>query len=232
MFNLYQAMQCCALSSVSATLRHSHQPHHQYPSPEKVCSPSIPVHVQAAAEHLKRQAATDWLPEYRPVSIVPPRAAAAQTYQKTTKISPAMILQVRRLLPVLPSRLANMWHSCCLWDLLAGMRSAHSIMCWCCVSMFVVWTNSLSVAAAAALAAVCLLQDVPASRKTKIVCTMGPSCTSAELLGKLVAAGMDLAHFDLTTGALEEQQAAYATLQQVHPSSGHHLQQKHQPQRG
>jgi pyruvate kinase len=68
------------------------------------------LHVQAAAEHLKRQAATDWLPEYRPVSIVPPGAAAAQTYQKTTKISPAMILQVR---PSLASLLAGKQTTVC-----------------------------------------------------------------------------------------------------------------------
>lgn len=89
-------------------------------------------------------------------------------------------------------------------------------MLWCCTRLCLDCPLLTALAAAAAaLIAMCLLQDVPASRKTKIVCTMGPSCTSAELLSKLVAAGMDLAHFDLTTGALEEQQAAYATLQQV-----------------
>ncbi|KAL6747633.1 pyruvate kinase [Haematococcus lacustris] len=41
---------------------------------------------------------------------------------------------------------------------------------------------------------------VTSYRKTKIICTMGPSCWSEETLGKLLDAGMDLARFNFSHG--------------------------------
>lgn len=49
---------------------------------------------ERAAEKLKKQKAADWLPEYKPTSIVPPAASKDAVVQKTTKISIPMITEV------------------------------------------------------------------------------------------------------------------------------------------
>lgn len=57
-------------------------------------------------------------------------------------------------------------------------------------------------AAAAAAAAVGLFsrQNEPSARKTKIVCTLGPSSWSEEGLSKLIDAGMNVARFNFSHG--------------------------------
>ncbi len=49
---------------------------------------------EVAAAALKRAQAVDWLPEYRPVSIVPPGRSADTVLERVTRISPALILGV------------------------------------------------------------------------------------------------------------------------------------------
>jgi pyruvate kinase len=77
----------------------------------------------------------DWLPEYRPQSILPPPALAGDDLRKTFTISEPMVLD-----------------------------------------------------------------SVPAARKTKIVCTLGPACWSEEGLGALIDAGMNVARFNFSHG--------------------------------
>lgn len=52
---------------------------------------------EMVAAALKREKAADWLPEYRPISIVPPARGALTHIDKVTRVSPAAILQVRAL---------------------------------------------------------------------------------------------------------------------------------------
>ena len=53
-----------------------------------------PHFVQLAAAALKREMAADWLPEFRPVSIVPPARSPDTVLERVTRISSATILQV------------------------------------------------------------------------------------------------------------------------------------------
>jgi hypothetical protein len=77
------------------------------PAPGAPPHPSLPAQVMSrddlvgsfhqreqAADKLKRQKAVDWLPEYRPLSIVSPAASKDALVQKTTRVSIPMILQV------------------------------------------------------------------------------------------------------------------------------------------
>ncbi len=50
---------------------------------------------EIATAAMKREMAEDWLPEYRPVSIVPPGKSADTVLERITRISPSIILQVR-----------------------------------------------------------------------------------------------------------------------------------------
>lgn len=52
-------------------------------------------------------------------------------------------------------------------------------------------------------------------RKTKIVCTIGPSSESEEMLEKLMNAGMNVARFNFSHGTHEEQKAKYERLIKV-----------------
>jgi hypothetical protein len=56
---------------------------------------------------------------------------------------------------------------------------------------------------------------VPAGRKTKIVCTLGPSCWSEEGLAALLDAGMDVARFNFSHGAHADHQAVLDRLRKV-----------------
>ena len=52
-------------------------------------------------------------------------------------------------------------------------------------------------------------------RKTKIVCTLGPSCWSEEGLATLLAAGMDVARFNFSHGTHESHQEVLDRLRKV-----------------
>ena len=52
-------------------------------------------------------------------------------------------------------------------------------------------------------------------KKTKIVCTMGPSANDAEMMRKLIQNGMDVARFNFSHGTHEEQKARMDTLKKV-----------------
>ena len=41
-------------------------------------------------------------------------------------------------------------------------------------------------------------------KKTKIICTVGPSTDNVELLGRMMQAGMDLARFNFSHGSHED----------------------------
>ena len=52
-------------------------------------------------------------------------------------------------------------------------------------------------------------------KKTKIVCTMGPSVDNPELLKELIANGMDIARFNFSHGTHEEQKERMDRLKKV-----------------
>lgn len=57
-------------------------------------------------------------------------------------------------------------------------------------------------------------------RKTKIICTIGPSSDSVERLRELVLAGMDVARFNFSHGTHEEQRIKYERVLQVRKELG------------
>jgi pyruvate kinase len=56
---------------------------------------------------------------------------------------------------------------------------------------------------------------IPGMRKTKIVCTLGPSTESEEVLGQLLEAGMNVARFNMAHGTHESHAAAIARLREA-----------------
>lgn len=54
----------------------------------------LPMIFQVAAAAFKREKASDWLPEYRPVSIVPPERTPNTVLERITRISAATLLKV------------------------------------------------------------------------------------------------------------------------------------------
>jgi pyruvate kinase len=56
--------------------------------------------------------------------------------------------------------------------------------------------------------------------RTKIVCTIGPSSRSPEMLERLVAAGMDVARLNFSHGSHEEHGAVVACLRQIAERAG------------
>lgn len=60
-------------------------------------------------------------------------------------------------------------------------------------------------------------------RKTKIVCTLGPSTASPEMLRKLLEAGMDVARLNLSHGTYEEHTERLANLRKIAKELGRDL---------
>ena len=60
-------------------------------------------------------------------------------------------------------------------------------------------------------------------RPTKIVCTIGPACCSAEMLGKLIDAGMDVARLNFSHGTHDDHAAALTLLREVSAARGRHV---------
>ena len=65
-----------------------------------------------------------------------------------------------------------------------------------------------------------MLQNVPAFRKTKIVCTLGPSTDSEEVLTQLAEEGMNVARFNFSHGSHEEHLGRLALLKKVREKTG------------
>ncbi|GAA3411012.1 pyruvate kinase [Paenibacillus hodogayensis] len=57
-------------------------------------------------------------------------------------------------------------------------------------------------------------------RKTKIVCTMGPSCDSVDVLKQMIAAGMNVARLNMAHGSLEDHAARIARVRQASHETG------------
>ena len=54
-------------------------------------------------------------------------------------------------------------------------------------------------------------------RKTKIVCTLGPSTDNEEVLRAMIESGMDVARFNFSHGSHEEHKRRYETLDRLRP---------------
>ncbi|MBI2875102.1 MAG: pyruvate kinase, partial [Firmicutes bacterium] len=52
-------------------------------------------------------------------------------------------------------------------------------------------------------------------RRTKIVCTIGPACTSPESLRALIAAGMDVARLNFSHGTAAEHRERMILLREA-----------------
>ena len=52
-------------------------------------------------------------------------------------------------------------------------------------------------------------------KRTKIVCTMGPSTDDREVLGALIDAGMDVARFNFSHGSYEEHKQRMNLLKEI-----------------
>jgi hypothetical protein len=137
---------------------------------------------RAAATAVRPSPFQDWAPEYRPHSIVPPTSIKGDRLRKTFMVSEPMILKVRVVRGALPCEAA------------VAPSTAHAS---CNVGAFL---TAAGMAGAHAGNAPPPRQDVPAARKTKIVCTLGPSCWSEEGLGALMDAGMNVARFNFSHG--------------------------------
>ena len=64
-------------------------------------------------------------------------------------------------------------------------------------------------------------------KKTKIICTVGPSTDNVELLEKMLRAGMDLARFNFSHGTHEEQKERMDALKKIRKEEGKHITQSH-----
>lgn len=51
-------------------------------------------------------------------------------------------------------------------------------------------------------------------RRTKIVCTIGPAVSSAEMIEKLINAGMDVARLNFSHGTYEEHAQMIKTIRE------------------
>ena len=57
-------------------------------------------------------------------------------------------------------------------------------------------------------------------KKTKIVCTIGPSSNNEEMLRKMIAAGMNVARFNFSHGSHETQKANLDLVKKVREEMG------------
>src|SRR4030081_3758150 len=57
-------------------------------------------------------------------------------------------------------------------------------------------------------------------RKAKIVCTMGPACREDPMLGRLVAAGMDVARINFSHGTHEDHARTIANVRRASEVAG------------
>ena len=58
-------------------------------------------------------------------------------------------------------------------------------------------------------------------RRAKIVCTLGPATSSPDQLRELVAAGMDVARFNLSHGDLADHERVYLDVRKASDEAGH-----------
>lgn len=61
------------------------------------------------------------------------------------------------------------------------------------------------------------------THKTKIVCTVGPVSNTKEILGRMLAAGMNVARLNFSHGELDTHERNIKTLRQASAASGHRL---------
>ena len=59
-------------------------------------------------------------------------------------------------------------------------------------------------------------------KKTKIICTMGPSTDNVELLQQMMLAGMDLARFNFSHGDHASHAQRLALVREAAEKAGHH----------
>ena len=57
-------------------------------------------------------------------------------------------------------------------------------------------------------------------RKTKIVCTVGPACSTKEMLLKMIDAGMNVARVNMSHGSQESLTGVFATIREAIAESG------------
>jgi len=68
-----------------------------------------------------------------------------------------------------------------------------------------------------------LKKEIKNMRKTKIICTIGPSCESPELIKKLIEAGMDIARLNFSHGSHAEHSRRIKILRQTAAELGKNL---------
>ncbi len=59
------------------------------------------------------------------------------------------------------------------------------------------------------------------AKRTRIICTMGPSVDDAATLRALIDAGMDVARLNFSHGTHEEQKGRMDLIEQVRAEAGH-----------
>ena len=55
-----------------------------------------------------------------------------------------------------------------------------------------------------------ICESIKTARKTKVVCTLGPSCWTDEVLTKMTAGGMNIARFNFSHGSHQDHQLVSA----------------------